>query len=239
MNHFFKSQLCGFLVVLALTGCAGLGNKSVDAYQMVWELDISPVADIIENEEDKELFLNEFQKQLEDKADEYADYHNVYIKEEKGQYFAFIELPATGVDKEKMQLEEGGEKPLEFVIMGVEYTNVETDEWIKTDLDESHLVSADVQFNAYYQPYVSLTFDEEGAKLFEEITEQAIGKRLGIFVYGELIAAPTVSEKISGGQAQISTDFTIEEAQSLSEDLMSGVGSSIRLIEINEIRVSF
>ncbi len=81
---------------------------------------------------------------------------------------------------------------------------------------------AEVQVNQAYQPYVSITFTDEGAALFEKLTEDNVGKRIAIFVGGNLISAPNVNEKISGGQAQISGSFTFEEAQDLARDLNTG-----------------
>ncbi len=81
---------------------------------------------------------------------------------------------------------------------------------------------ADVAFNSAYQPYVSITFDEEGAKLFEEMTGNNIQKKIAIFVGGDLISAPVVQAQISGGQAQISGSFTLEQAQALARDLNTG-----------------
>lgn len=85
-----------------------------------------------------------------------------------------------------------------------------------------HFKHADVQFNSAYQPFVSITFDEEGGKLFETLTGANVNKRIAIFVGGELISAPTVQAQISGGQAQISGNFTLEEAQALARDLNTG-----------------
>lgn len=89
-------------------------------------------------------------------------------------------------------------------------------------LTGEHFEHADVYLNDAYQPYVSITFDAEGATLFEEITEANVGKQVAIFVGGQLISAPTVNQKISGGQAQITGNFTLEEAQNLARDLNTG-----------------
>ncbi|OGJ43651.1 protein-export membrane protein SecF [Candidatus Peregrinibacteria bacterium RIFCSPLOWO2_02_FULL_48_14] len=95
--------------------------------------------------------------------------------------------------------------------------------WIETPaMTGEHFKHADVTFNQNYQPYVSITFTEEGATLFEALTEKNVGKKVAIFVGGSLISAPNVQEKISGGQAQITGDFTIEEAQNLARDLNTG-----------------
>jgi SecD/SecF fusion protein len=89
-------------------------------------------------------------------------------------------------------------------------------------LTGEHFQHADVQFNDAYQPYVSITFTNEGADLFAELTGNNVGKRIAIFVGGTLVSAPTVNEKINGGNAQISGNFTLDEAQELARDLNTG-----------------
>ncbi|MBI2463845.1 protein translocase subunit SecF [Candidatus Peregrinibacteria bacterium] len=96
------------------------------------------------------------------------------------------------------------------------------DAWKDTGLTGKHFVHADVTFQQGGNPYVSIKFNDEGAKLFEQITERNIGKQVAIFVGGDLISAPRVNEKISGGSAQISGNFSIDEATNLSRDLNTG-----------------
>src|SRR3989339_398618 len=95
--------------------------------------------------------------------------------------------------------------------------------WVTTELTGEHFVHADVQFDqSSYMPYVTIQFDEEGGTMFEEITGRNIGKPLAIFVGGDLISAPTVNTKISGGTAQITGQFSVEEATELARDLNTG-----------------
>ncbi|MFA5948157.1 MAG: protein translocase subunit SecF [Candidatus Gracilibacteria bacterium] len=96
------------------------------------------------------------------------------------------------------------------------------DPWQETGLTGKQFTRADVQLDQFYQPYVTIQFNEEGAKLFEEITGRNVNKRVAIFVGGTLISAPKVNEKIAGGSAQISGQFTNEEAQGLARDLNTG-----------------
>lgn len=96
------------------------------------------------------------------------------------------------------------------------------DQWKDTGLNGKHFTHADVQLNNQYQTYVSIQFNEEGAKLFEEITKRNVGKQVAIFVGGENISSPTVQEAIAGGSAQITGNFTPEEAKTLARDLNTG-----------------
>lgn len=94
--------------------------------------------------------------------------------------------------------------------------------WQDTGLDGQNFVRADVEFTPTLQPYVSIIFDDEGAKKFEELTRKNIHNEVAIFVGGQLISAPNVNEVIAGGRAQITGRFTIEEANNLARDLNTG-----------------
>jgi len=96
------------------------------------------------------------------------------------------------------------------------------DEWKDTGLNGKHFVHADVAVDSFFQPYVNIQFDAEGAKMFEDLTSKNVGKPIAIFVGGEMISSPRVNEKISGGKAQITGNFTNEESKNLARDLNTG-----------------
>lgn len=82
---------------------------------------------------------------------------------------------------------------------------------------------ADVQYNQQtFEPIVQITFNDEGARMFEELTERLAGKPIAIFVGGDLITAPVVEGKIPGGIATITGNFTLEAANQLARDLNAG-----------------
>ena len=72
------------------------------------------------------------------------------------------------------------------------------------------------------QPVVNLEFNKEGAKIFEELTQKNVGKILAIYIDNVLISAPRVQEKITGGRAQITGKFTVQEAKELANNLNAG-----------------
>lgn len=72
------------------------------------------------------------------------------------------------------------------------------------------------------QPLVSIEFNEEGSKTFEQITGDNIGKELAIFLDGQLISNPVIQQAIAGGTAQINGDFTAVEARDLVNNLNFG-----------------
>lgn len=80
-------------------------------------------------------------------------------------------------------------------------------------------VAIDTQFN---QPYVSITFDSRGARLFDQITAENVKKRMAIVLDGTVYSAPVIQERISGGRAQISGSFKMEEATDLAIALRAG-----------------
>ncbi len=104
--------------------------------------------------------------------------------------------------------------------------------WIPTQLTGKQLKRATVTFTGQTNmPVVSLTFNTEGAQLFDEITGRNIGNQVGIFLDNELISAPTVQAQISGGQAEITGNFSLEEAKMLAQRLNAGaLPVSIQLI---------
>lgn len=97
------------------------------------------------------------------------------------------------------------------------------DQWKNTPLSGKQLARAQLQFDQNTgQPLVGIEFNEEGGKLFEEITSRNIDKPVAIFLDGAPISVPRVQQKISGGQAVITGQFTIEEAQILARRLNAG-----------------
>ncbi len=74
----------------------------------------------------------------------------------------------------------------------------------------------------YNEPYVALELTDRGAKLFERITAENVGKRLAIILDGVVRSAPVIREKIGGGHAQITGNFTHEEASDLAIVLRAG-----------------
>ena len=76
--------------------------------------------------------------------------------------------------------------------------------------------------NRFGEPYVSISFNSEGAKLFEEVTGTNVKKRLAIILDNTIYSAPVIQEKISGGNAQITGNFTMDDAKDLSIVLKAG-----------------
>ena len=107
-----------------------------------------------------------------------------------------------------------------------------------TDLTGKYLKKATVVFDqTTYKPQIQLEFDDEGAKLFAEITARNIEKPLAIYLDGYSIIdttgdgkidnsdlyAPTVQSEITGGKAVItSVNMSTQTANSIASRLNSG-----------------
>ncbi len=72
------------------------------------------------------------------------------------------------------------------------------------------------------EPYVSISFNAQGAKIFEKQTAAHVQERMAIVLDGNVYSAPVIREKIPGGSAQISGAFTLEEAKDLTIVLKAG-----------------
>ncbi len=95
--------------------------------------------------------------------------------------------------------------------------------FIPTALTGRFLERSAVEFNQTTgEPSVSLSFNKEGAELFSKITKENVGQILAIFLDGEVISAPVVREEIRDGRAQISGNFTPQEAKLLVQNLNYG-----------------
>lgn len=72
------------------------------------------------------------------------------------------------------------------------------------------------------EPVISMEFDEEGTKLFAEITKEHTGEVLAIFLDGFPITTPVINDPILNGQAQLSGGFDVESAKQLNIQLSAG-----------------
>ncbi|HRY62528.1 MAG TPA: protein translocase subunit SecD [Candidatus Paceibacterota bacterium] len=95
--------------------------------------------------------------------------------------------------------------------------------YVDSELNGRHLKSAELQFqqNSLF-PTVGIEFNAEGEALFAKLTKENVGKTIAIYLDGQPISAPVVKEEIKSGKAEISGNFTREEAKTLVGRLNSG-----------------
>lgn len=92
-----------------------------------------------------------------------------------------------------------------------------------TQLTGRYLKSAQVEFDQNTnQPIVGLTFNDEGKKLFADMTSANIGKTIAIFLDGRPISTPVVQTAIKDGKAIITGRFTAVQARGLAQALKFG-----------------
>ncbi|MDP2820939.1 MAG: protein translocase subunit SecD [bacterium] len=139
-----------------------------------------------------------------------------------GKQRLIVEL--AGVKDIKEAIDMIGQTPyLEFREMSGETTETNEPIFSETELTGRYLQKAEIGFDeTTYKPVVMIEFNSEGSKLFEQITARNIGKQLAIFIDGIPISAPVVNEKIPGGKARITGEFTVEYAKKLAENLSAG-----------------
>ena len=122
---------------------------------------------------------------------------------------------------------------------------LQNERYVDTELTGKFLKKAQLQFTQsgiqnggtlQSEPIIALSFNKEGAKLFEELTRENIGKTIAIYLDGTIVSAPKVNNVISGGQAIIEGNFTLEEAKTTVGELNSGaLPIAIHLISIHTI----
>lgn len=132
------------------------------------------------------------------------------IIQREGSSRIIIELPGEK-DPEKAIQTIGKTAVLEF-----------KDEDGNVRLTGEDLKNAKEQMGQNKAPVVALEFTSQGAKKFADLTSANIGRHIGIYLDGEELTNPVVNEAITGGQAVITGQRTLEEAKNLSILLRSG-----------------
>ncbi len=95
--------------------------------------------------------------------------------------------------------------------------------FVATLLTGRYLTKASLDFDqTTYAPSIILNFNSDGSDIFAKLTKENVGKQLAIYLDGAPISAPVVKEEISSGQAQITGNFTANEAKQLVRNLNSG-----------------
>jgi preprotein translocase subunit SecD len=109
-----------------------------------------------------------------------------------------------------------------------------------TDLTGKDLVRSRVQFdNNTGKPVVGLQFNTDGAKEFAEITARNVGQPVAIFLDNEPLTIPKVEEAITGGEAVINGNFTVESAEKLAVQLNAGaLPVPIKIVEQRSVGAS-
>lgn len=189
-----------------------LGLDLVGGSRITFEADTSKVS-----ESDKENALDSLKKVMEKRVNLFGISESSVVRSSfNGKDRIIVELP--GVTDTQKAIDTVG-KTAQLV-----FTTVKDDQTLEpSNLTGSDLKTASVTYDQISgKPVVTLEFTDEGAKKFEDLTSKSIGKPLPIVLDNEVISAPVVNEKIIGGRAQISGNFTQDEARVLSIQLNAG-----------------
>lgn len=238
------SRIFSALVVLALAGLLGwfvLSTNGADSkYRVKQGLDLAGGTELVYRADtsaitsDTQGALNSLRDVIDRRINQFGVAEPL-IQLERSSALAgtpedrlLVELPGvTDVTAAKDAI---GRTPiLEFKLgVGATSTSASTSAgYIDTGLTGRYLSSAELQFSntttgVANSPVVILHFNDEGAKLFEKITAENVGKELAVFLDGVVISAPTIQEVIAGGNATITGRFTAQEARTLVQNLNFG-----------------
>jgi preprotein translocase subunit SecD len=76
------------------------------------------------------------------------------------------------------------------------------------------------------EPAVHIALDGTGARIFQQVTRESVGKRMAILLFekgkGEVVTAPVIRQEIGGGRVQISGRMTTREASEVALLLRAG-----------------
>lgn len=104
---------------------------------------------------------------------------------------------------------------------------------VVTNLSGKDLRKAEPTFDPNKgEPIISLTFNEEGAKKWEDITKRNVNKRIAILLDDQILLAPTVQTVIPDGRTVISGGFTTAQTKQMAMLLNSGaLPAPVKIIE--------
>lgn len=131
-----------------------------------------------------------------------------------------LEFKIVENDGEKISLAIKGDVPDGYELLELEKKSILLHK--EAVIVGADLAEGSVGFDTYGIAEVRLQFTGVGAKKFAKVTEENVGKQLAIVLDGKVMSAPQIREAIASGQAQISGNFTLEEARMLTSVLNSG-----------------
>jgi preprotein translocase subunit SecD len=195
-----------------------LGLDLAGGSRLVFEADTSGL-----KESEKKVALESLRSVIERRVNLFGvSEPNVQLSNFEGKDRIGVELPGVS-DLEQAKSIIGETAYLFFGEIGKSDQKDEKDTIKPTDLTGRDLKRASVVFSREVsKPSVQIEFTEEGSKKFSEITERNVGKPLPIILDGEVVSAPIVKQKIIGGTAVITGDFSVSEAKNLSIQLNAG-----------------
>lgn len=122
----------------------------------------------------------------------------------------------------------------------------------RAPLEGDVVVSATSGYDQFGRPCVNMSMNTEGARSWAQLTKANINRAIAIVLDGYVYSAPNVKNEITGGNSEISGNFTVQDTQDLANVLHSGkipaparivqediVGPSLGQESINQGIISF
>jgi preprotein translocase subunit SecD len=133
-------------------------------------------------------------------------------------------LPETAelLYERRVNRQTGGEEKIPLVVQK------------RTLLTGADLVNARVEAdpNSMGMFQVGIEFNDRGAEIFKQVTEQNVGRQLAIILDGTVYSAPVIRERIPGGRASITGSFTADQARDLAVVLREGaLPAPVKILE--------
>ena len=92
----------------------------------------------------------------------------------------------------------------------------------RAPLEGDVITNAKDEFDQFGKPSVSMSMNTDGSRRWAQLTKQNIGKAIAIVLDGYVYSAPNVNSEISGGNSQITGNFSPEDTKDLANVLKSG-----------------
>ncbi len=202
-----------------------LGLDLVGGSFLIYEVDMKDVAAT-----DRDLVMSGLRDVIEKRVNLFGvSEPRVTASQAGGTYRLNVEL--AGIKDIGAAIQMIGETPfLQFA--EVEFGKEDEEpKFTFTELTGRYVKGAQIGFSQVNMPVVNLEFNDEGAVIFEKLTEKNVGKFVGILLDNNVIEVARVSETIAGGKAQITGIKDVKEAQALVERLNAGaLPAPIKLI---------
>jgi preprotein translocase subunit SecD len=185
-----------------------LGLDLVGGSHLVYQIDLSNVSST-----NQTSVVNGLRDVIEKRINLFGvSEPDIYTSQNGNQAQLFVDL--AGVKNISDAINQIGETPL-LEFEEVQGTGSST-QFVHTNLTGEYITGAQLTFEQTTNaPQVAISFNADGATIFQEMTAANVGKPLAIFLDGQEIEAPIVQQAISGGKAVISGNFTIATAQTL------------------------
>ena len=191
-----------------------LGLDLVGGSHLVYEVDLSGVSSV-----DQASVLNGLRDIMENRVNLLGvSEPNIVLSKSRGKSQIIVEL--AGIKDPEEAISQIGRTAL--LVFAEETQTGSSTNIIPTELTGRYLVGAGLTSDEQIgQPQVTLRFNAEGARLFENITARNVGKFLNILVDNQIVSHARVNERIPGGNAVI-TGMDVKSAQSLVNLLNAG-----------------